>query len=259
MNKTNIEWVKNPDGTQGYTWNPITGCLNGCEYCYARQLANTRLRHIYLRGLPADDTDDPFAPRLWPERLNISQGQGLFSAPSSVAWQSGKGIFVCSMGDLFGNGVPLQWTEQVLGVINANPQHRFYLLTKQPQNIRHFLPLPDNCWVGITLTHEDQYGEWIHDVMISIKTPIKFISFEPLLGRIRGDIPEWCDWVIIGAQTKPSAPPKIEWVQEITEAADAARTPVFYKNNLEGCLFCNKWDGDYFWLKNAAMRQEVPY
>lgn len=22
MNKTKIEWVKNPDGTQGYTWNP---------------------------------------------------------------------------------------------------------------------------------------------------------------------------------------------------------------------------------------------
>ena len=23
MNRTGIEWVKNPDGTQGYTWNPI--------------------------------------------------------------------------------------------------------------------------------------------------------------------------------------------------------------------------------------------
>ena len=43
MNKTQIEWVRNPDGTQGYTWNPITGCLNGCEYCYARKLANGRL------------------------------------------------------------------------------------------------------------------------------------------------------------------------------------------------------------------------
>ena len=31
MNKTPIEWVKNPDGSQGYTSNPITGCLNGCD------------------------------------------------------------------------------------------------------------------------------------------------------------------------------------------------------------------------------------
>lgn len=48
MNKTSIEWAKNPDGTQGYTWNPVTGCLNGCEYCYARKLANGRLKSRYL-------------------------------------------------------------------------------------------------------------------------------------------------------------------------------------------------------------------
>lgn len=48
MNETNIEWVKNPDGSQGYTWNPITGCLNhdnglckgGGFPCYAYKLAN---------------------------------------------------------------------------------------------------------------------------------------------------------------------------------------------------------------------------
>ena len=22
------------------TWNPVTGCLHGCEYCYARRIAN---------------------------------------------------------------------------------------------------------------------------------------------------------------------------------------------------------------------------
>jgi len=33
MQKTKIEWVRNPDGTQGYTWNPLVGCKNDCEYC----------------------------------------------------------------------------------------------------------------------------------------------------------------------------------------------------------------------------------
>jgi len=37
MNKTNIEWAE-------YTWNPVTGCLHGCEYCYAKALAETRNR-----------------------------------------------------------------------------------------------------------------------------------------------------------------------------------------------------------------------
>ena len=54
MNRTTIEWVKNPDGTQGYTWNPITGCLNGCPYCYARKLANGRLKQRYLANKFSD-------------------------------------------------------------------------------------------------------------------------------------------------------------------------------------------------------------
>lgn len=32
MNKTKIEWCDS-------TWNPITGCYHGCEYCYARRIA----------------------------------------------------------------------------------------------------------------------------------------------------------------------------------------------------------------------------
>ena len=51
MQKTKIEWVKSPNGKQGYTWNPITGCLNGCPYCYARKLANGRLKSRYLANV----------------------------------------------------------------------------------------------------------------------------------------------------------------------------------------------------------------
>lgn len=32
MNKTKIEWCDS-------TWNPVTGCLHNCEYCYARKIA----------------------------------------------------------------------------------------------------------------------------------------------------------------------------------------------------------------------------
>ena len=30
--KTKIDWCES-------TWNPVTGCLHGCEYCYARRIA----------------------------------------------------------------------------------------------------------------------------------------------------------------------------------------------------------------------------
>src|SRR5690349_25068113 len=66
--RSRIEWTDS-------TWNPVTGCTQvsaGCDNCYALSLANRRLRDIYLRkptvaGGPADS--DPFAVRLWPERL----------------------------------------------------------------------------------------------------------------------------------------------------------------------------------------------
>ena len=33
MNKTKIDWCD-------YSWNPITGCLHECDYCYARKPGN---------------------------------------------------------------------------------------------------------------------------------------------------------------------------------------------------------------------------
>ncbi len=47
MNRTNIEWVRNEDNTQGYTWNPVVGCRHGCEWCYARKIA---ARGILAKG-----------------------------------------------------------------------------------------------------------------------------------------------------------------------------------------------------------------
>jgi len=69
------------------------------------------------------------------------------------------------------------------------------------------------------------------------------------------------NWVIIGAQTKPYKPPKIEWVEEIVQACDKAGVEVFLKHNLWKALVTepgippkwarNKWDAD-------VLRQEMP-
>lgn len=32
MKKTKIEWCDS-------TWNPVVGCKHGCEYCYAKRIA----------------------------------------------------------------------------------------------------------------------------------------------------------------------------------------------------------------------------
>lgn len=258
MNKTKIEWVKNPDGSPGYTFNPITGCLNGCPYCYARRLANGRLKQRYLMNTNLangakggvtklsinkqvaiereGDYGNPFYPRFWPERLEeLHQVMARMTSQGKIFSSSPKGIFVCDMGELFGDWIPKEWQEDVFECIKANSHHRFYILTKQPQNLIKFSPFPDNCWVGVTATEQYQFVRAVSELRF-IEATIKYLSFEPLLAHIPM-LPEaltlaGIKWVIIGAQTNPTVMPKIEWVQEIVEAADKAGIPIFLKDNL---------------------------
>ena len=180
MHDSKIEWVLNPDNkTLGWIWNPLTGCLNhvdgmckgGNFPCYAYRLANGRLKERYLanknlaydyleikkafdRGEPFND---PFYPRFWPSRLEeLQRGPDSIDIERYVK-QKAKGIFVCDMGDLFGIGVPEDCTQQILDTIadNYNSFHRFYLLTKQPQNLAKWSPFPENCWVGVTATNTE--------------------------------------------------------------------------------------------------------
>jgi protein gp37 len=251
VNKTSIEWVKNPDGTQGYTWNPITGCLNGCPYCYARKLANGRLHTKYISNqyvAPPSEfgkLTDPFYPRFWEDRMDdpflvdrniFLKGQRRHSRQQR---HIPRGIFVCDMGELFGDWLPRKWQEDIHLLISLNPQHRFYLLTKQPQNLIKFSPFPDNCWVGVTVTGNNYLLPALEG-LDKIEAKIKYLSIEPFLEpfgemnlKLLGqEYYRWYDWLIIGAQTKPYKPPKIEWVEEIELAAGKANIPIFEKNNL---------------------------
>jgi len=249
MNHTSIEWVLNPDGSLGYTWNPITGCLNGCEYCYARKLANTRMKERYLANKNWDTAKvpgsydgypnlDPFYPRFWPERLeNLGH-------PDGYGYQKvthPKGIFVCDMGELFGDWIPRDWQNKVFEKIREYPEHRFYLLTKQPQNLAKFSPFPENAWVGITATDYYMMFKALNALAYldgGIHAKVKFISFEPLLESVAGPRLNLAgvNWVIIGSHTRPYRPPLKIWVSEITEACAKAGIPYFLKNNLRPLL-----------------------
>lgn len=279
MNLTKIEWVKNPDGTQGYTWNPITGCLNhingmckgGGFPCYAYKLANGRLRSRYLdnpniatpkhlEGLDLHSEDvweyqkDPFYPRFWEERTSTLYSKSPYSHLKR------RGIFVCDMSDLFGIGIPEYWTERVMWTIKQNRMHRFYLLTKQPQNLAKFSPFPPNCYVGVSATNPTMFYCAVYHLK-DVQARVKYISFEPLLQGLRTDL-QWeerllhwlktagISWVILGSQTNPYKPPKLAWVEEIIFACVKANIPYFLKDNL-GDIIPGHTKGD-------KLRQEMP-
>ena len=202
MNKTKIEWCT-------YTWNPITGCLNDCEYCYARK--------IYARFKKS------FYPTIHYERL----GQPLrVNKPAK--------IFVCSVSDFWGKDVPQIWREEVYNIIKACPEHTFQILTKQPQNItvHDYDHCPDNVWIGISVT-EGKYPHHDYQIMADWEDRIKFVSIEPLLGKVNLDIRKgWPkpDWIIIGGLSPKPIHPH-EWIDDILKQADEHKIPIFIKRN----------------------------
>ena len=222
MHRTKIEWTE-------FVWNPLTGCLGPrgdgvrCPYCYANKLAQERLFASYLSNMNiiAGNADDPFAPRFWPNRLE---------EPLHIKKPSK--IFVCDMGELFGDWIPEGIVKAVLEIIKDCPWHTFQLLTKQPQNLAKFSPFLDNVYVGVSVTNQHQYNEALK-YLKNIQAKVKFLSIEPLLEHIPEINLKGLDWIIIGGKSgdDPFYPP-LKWIVDIEDAAKEAGIPVFEKFNL---------------------------
>lgn len=207
MNRTKIEWTD-------LTWNPCTGCLHGCWYCYAKKLAQ-RFPKVFPRG---------FKPTFYPDRL-------------LEPWKRKKPakIFVCSISDLFAPWIPRNWMETVIKYCWLCPvPHTFQFLTKHPEMIPP-LPFPENFWMGTTVTMENQDWKKILKIKNTFARGVKFVSFEPLLGRLPSHVSlGGIDWIIIGKLTS-SKKVKLDysWVHEIEAEAMLHKIPIFMKNNLK--------------------------
>lgn len=204
------------------TINPITGCLNGCEYCYARKFAH-RLAGRF--GYPADE---PFRPTFHPDKL-----QDIYNLPKAH-----KRVFLDSMGDWFSKGVKSAWIEQILGAIAAKPEHTFLVLTKNPSQIyRRFIGWPKNLWFGVSVTCQDDVHR-MEDLIFATSGKVKhrFVSLEPLHSFIDADF-TGIDWLIIGAESgnrRGKIKPEPEWIRHIEWTNE--QIPIFMKDNLKPYL-----------------------
>jgi len=171
---TAIEWVRNTDGTQGETWNPVTGCTKVSEGCDTVVLHPDRLGRPLRRRKPTT-------------------------------------YFVNSMSDLFHDDVPDVFIADVFAVMAIAERHTFQILTKRPGRMasivrsRRFYELVTNAvvqsknrllgewpvsnvWLGTSVENQ----KWA-DVRIPklLQTPaaVRFLSCEPLLGPI--DLTRW--------------------------------------------------------------------
>lgn len=268
--RTKIDWCD-------ASWNPVTGCLHDCEYCYARRIAERfsteqKYKRPYEPVLPVPTRRVRTKPEPYPYGFKPTFHRYRLDEPQR--WKKPRNIFVCSMADLFGEWVPDEWIEQVFEACEAAPQHRYLFLTKNPARLcKMASAYKIRCWneknEGKTHPQTEEYAQtlslpshdnWWFGSTLDSKNARRFqgdnhfntfTSIEPLtenmdvgLGSFGSD-----EWVIIGAETgnrKGKIIPKREWVENIVEAAQITGMKVFMKESLRG-------------LMGEDFRQEFPW
>jgi protein gp37 len=208
--RSRIEWTE-------ATWNPVTGCSKvspGCAHCYAETFAER------WRGVPGHPYEQGFDLRLWPERLGIP-----------LRWRRPRVVFVNSMSDLFHEDIPDDYVAEVFDVMVRADQHTFHVLTKRHERMAELapqLPWPRNVWMGTTIENR----RFVHraDALREVPAAVRFISAEPLLGRLEGLDLDGIDWLIAGGESGPRHR-RITggWVAELRDRCQAEGVAFFFK------------------------------
>lgn len=248
IHRTKIDWA---DGT----WNPVSGCLHECPYCYARN--QTRRFQPKPSEWPEPNTvkvaahDERCFIATKPTTLRDADGKYLRSTPYPRGFaptmhthklghlksaKAPRRIFVGSMTDLFGDWVPDEWLAAIFRECHDAPQHVYMFLTKNPKRYtelaeKNLLPEGDNYWWGTTApTPETPF--WFSEKHNT------YVSIEPILAPFEAAGAEalaHTNWVIVGAMTGPGArkhQPERSWIDNIRAACDSAGVPVFMKSSL---------------------------
>lgn len=208
--KSSIEWTD-------ATWNPVTGCTKispGCKHCYAERLA----RRLQAMGNPR--YRNGFEITLHSDQIELP-----------LRWRQPRRIFVNSMSDLFHEDVPHAFIERVFATMVGASWHTFQILTKRAERLAEMaaqLPWPKNVWQGVS-TESEEYVYRI-ELLRQVPAAVRFVSVEPMLGRIRRLPLRGIHWVIVGGESGPNFR-RIDpdWVREIRDQCLAANVPFFFK------------------------------
>lgn len=247
------------------TWNPVTGCSGkGCKVrdrCWAKEISR---RFPLVHGFEGIRDEDgymrghepvPFSKvQFHPERLD-----------KPLHWKKPRRIGVCFTGDMFDGQVSFQQRGLILRTMVRTPQHQYFLLTKQINNMRNFW---DGCishgiipsippWIfnGVSITDQEDVHRMTPELL---KIPgRKWLSIEPMLSEIDfNDLNEYLyqqctvcwgpgeddwgydiepredgiEWAVIGCESGPKRRHiSLEAIQRVVTEFQDAQIPVFVK------------------------------
>ena len=282
--KTKIDWCDS-------TWNPVTGCLHGCEYCYARKIAERFgareiydpecqcQRHLIERGMltgtgkPLEldypweqkNKDGSITNAAYPFGFSPTFHRYRLDEPQS--WKKPRNIFVCSMADLFGHWVPDEWIAEVLKACDAAPQHRYLFLTKAPSRydkISSLMPSWEEMYLEKSRPVMMFGASATDDAMMAVayKSNAEWVSVEPILEPIE---PEWFI-SSIGSNGDYSTFRRWEWVVIGAETGNSKHKTVPKREWVEEIVKVCKEYGTPVFMKDSlrdlmrdGFRQEFPW
>jgi len=209
--KSAIQWTD-------ATWNPSTGCSKisaGCRNCYAERLS-TRLKRM---GNPKYQSGFKFL--IHENSLNIP-----------LKWNKPRKIFVNSMSDLFHESMPEEFLVKCFEIMSMADWHIYQILTKRPNRMLSFTKnygkIPDHIWLGTSV--ELRGNKDRIDLLRKVKSKIRFVSFEPLLGPIGTINLKGISWVIVGGESGPNHRSiEAEWVRDLKRQCRKQKVAFFFK------------------------------
>lgn len=282
--KTKIDWCDS-------SWNPVTGCLHGCEYCYARRIAERFgareiydpecqcQRHLIERGMltgtgkPLEldypweqkNKDGSITNAAYPFGFSPTFHRYRLDEPQS--WKKPRNIFVCSMADLFGHWVPDEWIAEVLKACDAAPQHRYLFLTKAPsryEKISSLMPSWEEMYLEKSRPVMMFGASATDDAMMAVayKSNAEWVSVEPILEPIE---PEWFISAS-GSNGDYSTFRRWEWVVIGAETGNSKHKTVPKREWVEEIVKVCKEYGTPVFMKDSlrdlmrdGFRQEFPW
>lgn len=150
-------------------------------------------------------------------------------------WRAPRRIFVNSMSDLFHPAVPDAYLDRVFDVMERASWHTYQLLTKRPQRMAAYTqtrygdgPPPAHVWLG-TSVEDARVMDRIAQLR-RVRTQVRFLSCEPLIGPLPDLDLRGISWVIVGGESGGRRRPiDRAWVREIRRQCRVAGIPFFFK------------------------------
>jgi protein gp37 len=231
----------------------VTGCTPvspGCAHCWSAEKTH---RAGYQRN-----------PKIQVRYGDLTDCSGRFTGTVRPQWHDLEKIgrarnpqVYTFWNDLFHEGVPDEFVDEVMVRITGRLEHFYIICTKRPERALKFYSDPSRSWVGnafqkslmiMTTAENQEMADCRLLILLQIPGVMHGVSVEPSLGLVDlgpsclGGYPEseeWAktgpklprlDWVICGGETGPHARPMHpEWVRSLRDQCQAAGVPFFFK------------------------------